>query len=178
MTMLLVIGGFNVFISVYWSRSGGPADQTQVLLTYMYQQAFSYLDFGYGSAHRVHPDAARVRARRWSSCGCSAGPVGMTSHDGHRQSAPARTRSVTGRLDPSWRSARSCMMIPFAYMLSTSFKSRSRRARDPAAVHPAPPDNRELHRPPGRPTDFGRYFLNSVLVAVATTFAARCCSAR
>jgi multiple sugar transport system permease protein len=29
---------------------GGPADQTQVLLTYMYKQAFTYLDFGYGSA--------------------------------------------------------------------------------------------------------------------------------
>ena len=49
-TILLVIGGFNVFISVYLVTQGGPLDQTQVLLTYMYREAFSYLDFGYGSA--------------------------------------------------------------------------------------------------------------------------------
>jgi multiple sugar transport system permease protein len=49
-TVLLVIGGFNVFISVFLITNGGPLDQTQVLLTYMYRQAFSFLDFGYGSA--------------------------------------------------------------------------------------------------------------------------------
>jgi multiple sugar transport system permease protein len=49
-TVMLVIGGFNVFISVLLITKGGPLDQTQVLLTYMYRQAFSFLDFGYGSA--------------------------------------------------------------------------------------------------------------------------------
>jgi multiple sugar transport system permease protein len=49
-TVMLVIGGFNVFISVYLMTGGGPLDQTQVLLTYMYRQAFTFLDFGYGSA--------------------------------------------------------------------------------------------------------------------------------
>jgi multiple sugar transport system permease protein len=49
-TVLLVIGGFNVFISVYLVTNGGPLDQTEVLLTYMYREAFSFLDFGYGSA--------------------------------------------------------------------------------------------------------------------------------
>jgi multiple sugar transport system permease protein len=49
-TILLVIGGFNVFISVYLITQGGPFQETQVLLTYMYQEAFSFLDFGYGSA--------------------------------------------------------------------------------------------------------------------------------
>ncbi len=48
--VMLVIGGFNVFISVLLMTRGGPLDETQVLLTYMYQQAFSFLDFGYGSA--------------------------------------------------------------------------------------------------------------------------------
>jgi multiple sugar transport system permease protein len=47
---MLVIGGFNVFISVYLMTAGGPANETQVLLTYMYSEAFSFLDFGYGSA--------------------------------------------------------------------------------------------------------------------------------
>ncbi len=48
--ILLVIGGFNVFTSVLLMTDGGPLDQTQVPLTYMYKEAFSYLDFGYGSA--------------------------------------------------------------------------------------------------------------------------------
>jgi multiple sugar transport system permease protein len=48
--VMLVIGGFNVFISVFLITGGGPADETQVLLTYMYRQAFDFLDFGYGAA--------------------------------------------------------------------------------------------------------------------------------
>jgi multiple sugar transport system permease protein len=48
--VMLVIGGFNVFISVFLITDGGPLDQTQVLLTYMYREAFSFLDFGYGSS--------------------------------------------------------------------------------------------------------------------------------
>jgi multiple sugar transport system permease protein len=49
-TVMLVIGGFNVFASVFLITGGGPIDQTQVLLTYMYRQAFTFLDFGYGSS--------------------------------------------------------------------------------------------------------------------------------
>jgi len=49
-TVMLVIGGFNVFASVLLMTGGGPYGQTDVVLTYMYQQAFTYLDFGYGAA--------------------------------------------------------------------------------------------------------------------------------
>jgi multiple sugar transport system permease protein len=52
-TVMLVIGGFNAFTSVLLMTGGGPADQTQVLLTFMYEQAFKFLDFGYGSAIAV-----------------------------------------------------------------------------------------------------------------------------
>lgn len=52
-TVMLVIGAFNVFVSVYLMTGGGPAGRTDVLLTYMYRQAFEYLDFGYGSAIAV-----------------------------------------------------------------------------------------------------------------------------
>lgn len=48
--VMLVIGGFNVFVSVFLMTGGGPASSTEVPLTYMYRQAFSFLDFGYGSA--------------------------------------------------------------------------------------------------------------------------------
>jgi len=49
-TVMLVIGGFNVFTSVYVVTGGGPQQQTEVLLSYMYHQAFQFIDFGYGSA--------------------------------------------------------------------------------------------------------------------------------
>ncbi len=51
--VMLVIGGFNVFTSVLLMTGGGPGGQTEVLLTYMYRQAFSDLDFSYGSALAV-----------------------------------------------------------------------------------------------------------------------------
>lgn len=48
--VMLVIGGFNVFISVYLITGGGPMHQTEMILTYMYDQAFGFLEFGYGAA--------------------------------------------------------------------------------------------------------------------------------
>ena len=52
-TVMLVIGGFNVFTSVVLMTNGAPGGQTDVVLTYMYEQAFGNLDFGYGSAIAV-----------------------------------------------------------------------------------------------------------------------------
>ncbi len=48
--IMLVIGSFNVFISVYIMTDGGPMGQTEVALTYMYRNAFDYLELGYGAA--------------------------------------------------------------------------------------------------------------------------------
>lgn len=49
-TIMLIIGGFNVFISVLLMTGGGPLNQTEVLLTYMYSKGFDDLQFGYGAA--------------------------------------------------------------------------------------------------------------------------------
>ncbi len=48
--VMLIIGGFNVFTSVYLITNGGPMQQTEVWLSYVYHQTFGYLDFGYGAA--------------------------------------------------------------------------------------------------------------------------------
>ena len=48
--VLLTIGGFQVFISVYIMTGGNPLHRTDVLLTYMYSNAFEFLDLGYGAA--------------------------------------------------------------------------------------------------------------------------------
>jgi len=50
LSVMLVIGGLNVFASVELITGGGPVGATDVVLSYMYTQAFTYLDFGYGSA--------------------------------------------------------------------------------------------------------------------------------
>jgi multiple sugar transport system permease protein len=47
-SIALIIGAFNVFISVYLITRGGPDRSTEVMLSYMYTQAFTNLDFGYG----------------------------------------------------------------------------------------------------------------------------------
>ena len=48
--VMLVIGGFNVFIPVYLITGGAPMHRTETILTYMYNEAFNFLDFGYGAA--------------------------------------------------------------------------------------------------------------------------------
>jgi multiple sugar transport system permease protein len=48
--VLLTIGAFQVFISVYVMTQGEPLHRTDVMLTYMYSNAFESLDLGYGSA--------------------------------------------------------------------------------------------------------------------------------
>jgi multiple sugar transport system permease protein len=48
--VMLLIGSLNVFISVYLITNGGPMQQTEVMLSYMYHQSFDFLDFGYGAA--------------------------------------------------------------------------------------------------------------------------------
>jgi multiple sugar transport system permease protein len=53
LSVMLVIGSFNVFISVLLMTTGGPAGETEMPLTYLYKQAFNFLEFGYGSAMAV-----------------------------------------------------------------------------------------------------------------------------
>ncbi len=48
--VLLIIGGFNVFISVYLMTGGNPLHRTETMLTYMYNESFNFLEFGYGAA--------------------------------------------------------------------------------------------------------------------------------
>ena len=46
----LMIGGFQVFLSVLIITGGGPLHRTEVALTYMFDEAFGSLNFGYGAA--------------------------------------------------------------------------------------------------------------------------------
>jgi len=49
----LVNGAFNIFPQVYFITKGGPMDQTQVIPSLIYMQAFNNFKFGYASAMSV-----------------------------------------------------------------------------------------------------------------------------
>ena len=53
LTIMGVIGGFQVFQSVYIMTGGGPLDATRVYLFYLWQTAFQNLELGYASALAV-----------------------------------------------------------------------------------------------------------------------------
>lgn len=53
LTIMGVIGGFQVFQSVYVMTQGGPLDRTRVYLYYLWQSAFQNLEMGYASAMAV-----------------------------------------------------------------------------------------------------------------------------
>lgn len=48
--LITTIGGFKVFDLIYATTQGGPANATQVLGTYIYQQAFTLGNMGYANA--------------------------------------------------------------------------------------------------------------------------------
>lgn len=48
--IMLTIGAFQVYTPVALITNGGPLHRTEVLLTYMYNLAFTNLDYGYSSA--------------------------------------------------------------------------------------------------------------------------------
>jgi multiple sugar transport system permease protein len=51
LTVVLVIGGLNAYISNLLITDGGnPLDQTHFILTLMYEATFTRLDFGYGAS--------------------------------------------------------------------------------------------------------------------------------
>jgi multiple sugar transport system permease protein len=53
LTVMGIIGGFQVFQSVYIMTNGGPLDRTRVYLFYIWQTAFQNLEMGYASAMAV-----------------------------------------------------------------------------------------------------------------------------
>ncbi|MGV3615578.1 MAG: carbohydrate ABC transporter permease [Fimbriimonas sp.] len=53
LTIMGVIGGFQVFQSVYIMTGGGPLDRTRVYLYYLWQKGFQSLQMGYASALAV-----------------------------------------------------------------------------------------------------------------------------
>jgi len=49
-TIMLTIGAFQTYIPINLITNGGPVHRTEVILSYMYDQAFTNHNFGYASA--------------------------------------------------------------------------------------------------------------------------------
>ncbi|MDW8289619.1 MAG: sugar ABC transporter permease [Armatimonadota bacterium] len=49
----MAIGAMNIFSLVFLMTQGGPDRATEVMLTYLYEQAFKHSDFGYATALAV-----------------------------------------------------------------------------------------------------------------------------
>ncbi|WP_229673872.1 ABC transporter permease [Nakamurella endophytica] len=163
-TVMLVIGGFNVFTSVVLMTGGAPGGQTDVLLTYMYQQAFRQpgLRLRLGDRRAAHggsvPALAVPDARLPPIGEC----VMTVLAPGRRSSAPAVVRYVLLTVGAV------VMVTPFVYMVSTSFKAQAYVLTLPPQFVPHPATVANYTEAWGS-QDFSRYFLNSVIVAVAST---------
>lgn len=48
--IILTINSFKVYDQIFMITQGGPGDRTMVLVYYIYNQAFKYMDYGYASA--------------------------------------------------------------------------------------------------------------------------------
>ena len=145
-TVMLVIGGFNVFISVFLITNGGPLDETQVLLTYMYRAGVLVPRLRLRLGDRVHADADRLRALDRAAAPLPAAPE--VAPDGRRQ-RPSCTRDPRRAARDPDRSAPSLMIVPFAYMVATSLKPNALVLEIPPQLDPAPPDDGELHQTRG-----------------------------
>jgi multiple sugar transport system permease protein len=53
LVVLTVTGSFQVFGSIYIMTQGGPIGSTSTVVYQIFQNAFSYSDFGYSSAMSV-----------------------------------------------------------------------------------------------------------------------------
>ena len=68
-SIITVVGSLQVFAQIAVLTQGGPGTSTTVLVYYLYQQAFQFHHFGYGSTladpavrHRARPDPRAVAA--------------------------------------------------------------------------------------------------------------------
>ena len=168
--VLLVIGAAQVFTQIYLMTAGGPYNSTQVLLTYMYQQAFTNFEFGYAAAvaSLIAVVLFGFSVGRDPAC-CGAGQLGDATHGNLRaRCRPARPRSPRSsgssgsarRNDPPCHRDPVCASVslfPLLYMLSLSFQPPSDVFSGTPVLVPTHPTTAELR--PGLDREQLRPFL-------------------
>ena len=141
--ILLVIGGFNVFTSVLLMIGNDPLQQKQVPLTYMYDQAFSFLDFGYGSAISFLLTTvvlALAGLQYVVDPAARAGDVQVIVGDRRQRIAGMGTRYAMLII------AAVVLVLPFVVHGVDLAQVAVVGARVPTEAHPGPPHHRQLRR--------------------------------
>jgi ABC-type spermidine/putrescine transport system permease subunit I len=130
----------------------------------MYDQAFSFLDFGYGSAisFLLTTVVLALAGLQYVVTQRRAGMLHVIVGDHRQRIAGMGTRYAM------LIAAAVVLVLPFVYMVSTSLKSRSLVLEFPPKLIPDHPTTANYTDAWGS-QNFGRYFLNSTLVAIATT---------
>ena len=112
-SIITIVGSLQVFAQIAVLTQGGPGMSTTVLVYYLYQQAFQFHHFGYGSTLSILLFADRAGAHRRASGRCARGGSSM------KPKVPLRARvALYGLL---------CVLaIPFVFptwwMVTSSFK--------------------------------------------------------
>ncbi len=166
--VVLTIGGFNAFISIFVMSSaatgtiGGPLNSTDVVLTYMWKQAFREIDLGYGAALSFLAGGRRSCSSASSSSGSSGARRPHDAPTRGRPESAVRRRWLAFATRGRIRTRHACAVRADG---QHGVQAARLRPRDPAAAHPRAARPSTTSSRPSRRNDFGRYFLNSVFVA-------------
>ena len=171
----LTINALQLFDEVYLSTQGGPLGATTVLVYYLYQQAFENFNFGYASAiayllfldhPRGHGDPVPGRPA------VHLLPVMTAREIGASAVARSRMAGQRSRLPFSpWHlvliPADDHLAVPVRLAAGDLDRDSGRGTALPADPDPARDPAAELPRRAAA-APFGRFFLNSAIVAVTT----------
>ena len=181
LTVWLTINALQLFDEVYLSTQGGPLNATTVLVYYLYNQAFQQFNFGYASAIAyflflviivitVIPVPGRPTAHVLPLMTATSAPA----RGGVRSPAGGGVRRARRR----WRlpfspwhlvlvPATIVLLFPFAWLLATSVETQAEALHFPPVL--IPHQLRLANYPDAlNSAPFGRFFVNSAIVAVVT----------
>ena len=176
-TVIGMITGLQVFIPQFVMTQGGPVDATLVLTLDIYDTAFFFLDGGKAAAMSVvlfGIIALITLFQFWVySRGSTTEAIGNSVEERHGNaplSTPSRLGSRIGHvlLYAALIAGAVLILLPFAYMLSTSLKSLNEVFSTP--VQWIPEELKwENFSTPLREHPIDTYFKNSLIVAVSVT---------
>ena len=175
----LTINALQLFDEVYLSTQGGPLNATTVLVYYLYNQAFQHFNFGYASAIAyflfliiivvtVDPVPGRPTIHALPVMTATSAPA--RSEVATRGGVPAARRRRRLPFSP-WHlvlvPATLVLLFPFAWLLITSVETPAEALHFPPVL--TPHVLRFANYPDALASaPFGRFFVNSAIVAVAT----------
>jgi ABC-type glycerol-3-phosphate transport system permease component len=164
--IMTTIGYLQFFAEPYVMTKGGPLDSTTSIVLYMYNQGFRFFNLGVRLGHQLHPFRPNFRFHLFSD---------ETEEERFRgfRMTPKMRRLVSdtlasGGLHFLLTVTAAATLLPFFWMLSTSFKSGGGLFTYPPTWIPAEP-TLQWYVQLIKEVNFLLHFRNSVLVSVCIT---------